>query len=539
MAASKGNKQSAKIQKLKSQLGAVEETLAAIRDGRVDALVVAGPAGDRMLSLPGSETGYRVFVEAMSEGAATVGNDGTILYCNRGFADIVGRPLETVIGSPFRALVASADLDRCSALLDLPDGPPGRAEIALLGADSREIPTFLSVRRFEEHGSRALCVVVTDLREQKRQEEVLAAARLAQLLTEQSMEPTAVCDARGHIILANAAMNALCGCNVLFRQIGDVLQMRFNGGKAPTDVAPEIVSGKRFRGTEVVVMCDGQARHMLLSAGPMAVPGESARGFVITLFDIEDRKRAEEALKESEKLAETGRLAATIAHEINNPLESITNLLYLISILPNVPEAAAEYTRLAQAELERVSRITRQTLAFHRQSDHPEAVRLGELVDSVIFLYSRPAIAKHIEIAREVRFSGEIMGYPGELRQLLSNLFANALEACPAGGKLRVRVYEGCEFHNSKKPGVRIVIGDTGNGIAPELFHRIFEPFFTTKGAKGSGLGLWVTQSIVAKHNGFIQMRSSTHPPRNGTVFSIFLPFEAAENDRRLLRVGA
>lgn len=539
MAANRGNKQSAHIQKLKSRLGAAEETLAAIRDGRVDALVVSGPAGDRMVTLPGSETGYRVFVEAMSEGAATVGEDGTILYCNSGFAALVGRPLETVIGSHFASLVAPADMARCSALLALPDGGPGRAEIALLGPDSREIPTFLSVTRFEEHGSRALCVVVTDLREQKRQEEVLAAAKLAQLLTEQAMEPTAVCDARGRIILANAAMNAICGCNVLFRQIGDVLQMRFNGGRPPMDVAPEIISGKRFRSTEIVVTCGREARHMLLSAGTMAVPGESARGFVITLFDIEERKRAEEALRESEKLAETGRLAATIAHEINNPLESITNLLYLISILPAVPETVAEYTRLAQAELERVSRITRQTLAFHRQSDQPEPVRLGELVDSVIFLYSRPAIAKHIEISREVRFSGEIMGYPGELRQLLSNLFANALEACPTGGRLRVRVYEGREFHNSSNPGVRIVIGDTGSGIAPEFFSRIFEPFFTTKGAKGSGLGLWVTQGIVAKHHGFIHMRSSTQAPRNGTVFSIFLPFHAAEEEQKLLRIGA
>jgi len=281
------------------------------------------------------------------------------------------------------------------------------------------------------------------------------------------------------------------------------------------------------------------ARHMLLSASPMAVPGDTSRGFVITLFDIEDRKRAEQALRESEKMAETGRLAATIAHEINNPLEAVTNLLYLISIMPAIPEAAAEYTRLAQAELERVSHITRQTLAFHRQSESPEMVRLGEVVDSVIFLYARPAMAKHIEISREVRFEGEIMGYPSELRQVLSNLFSNALEACPSGGRLRVRVYETREHHNSNRPGVRIVVGDTGAGIARKNFQRIFEPFFTTKGAKGSGLGLWVTQSIVAKHKGFLHMRSSTRPPCSGTVFSIFLPFAADEIEHVLLRIGA
>ena len=539
MASSKDNKQTAQIQKLKSRLGAVEETLAAIRDGQVDALVVSGPTGERMLTLPGSETGYRVFVEAMSEGAVTVGSDASILYCNRGFAEILGRPLQSLIGTSFHRLVAGAHAARFSALLSLAEGAPGRAEIAVIGGDGREIPVFLSVTQFEEHGTKVLCVVVTDLREQKRQEGVLASAKLAQMLTEQALEPTAVCDARGRIILANAAINKLCGCNVLFRQLEDVLPLEFNGGEARGAVTPEILGGKRFHCAEVMASCGGELRHMLLSAGPMVLPDQTARGFVITLFDIEDRKRAEHALRESEKLAETGRLAATIAHEINNPLEAVTNLLYLISILPKVPEVVAEYTRLAQAELERVSHITRQTLAFHRQSEEPEPVCLGELVDSVIFLYSRPASAQHVEISREVRFAGEITGYPGELRQVLSNLFANALEACPTGGRLRVRVYESREFHNSNKPGVRIVIGDTGAGIAREYLQKIFEPFFTTKGAKGSGLGLWVTQSIVAKHHGFIQMRSSTRAPKSGTVFSIFLPFAEKQNQERPLHVSA
>ena len=539
MAAKKPNKQATQIRKLKTRLGAAEETLAAIRDGQVDALVVSGPAGEHMVTLPGSGLGYRVFVEAMVEGAVTVAKDGTILYCNRGFAEILGRGLETLIGTSFHSLVAPADAARFSALLGLADGAPARAEIALIDSESHELPAFLSVNRFEEHGSRALCVVVTDLREQKRQESVLAAAKLAQLLTEQALEPTAVCDGSGRIILANAAMNTLCGCNVLFRRFNEVLRVEFNGGEAHGEATTEIFAGKRFRCAEVIVTRDGLGRHMLLSAGPMVIPRDRAGGFVITLFDIEERKRAEEALRESEKLAETGRLAATIAHEINNPLEAVTNLLYLISILPAVPPAAAEYTRMAQAELERVSHITRQTLAFHRQSDSPEPVRLGELLDSVIFLYSRPAIAKHIEISREVRFAGEIRGYPSELRQVLSNLFSNALEACPTGGRLRVRVYESREFHNSNKPGVRIVIGDTGSGIARENSRKIFEPFFTTKGAKGSGLGLWVTQSIVAKHNGFIQMRSSTRAPQSGTVFSIFLPFSTEQHETRPLQIGA
>ena len=526
MAPRKAKGYSTKVNQLKKRLAAAEEALAAIRDGKVDAILVSNAAGDRMLTLSGAENGYRVFVEAMNEGAVTVGTDGSILYCNRRLAQLLDRPLGRLIGSFFSALVAPGHLDSFKALLDRSPGSSARAEVSLLTSAATEVPVLLSVTSFEEYGSRVLCMVVTDLREQKRHEELVATGKLTRMLVDQALEAIAVCDSSGHIILASRALHALCGCNPLFQPLDAVLHLESSSAEVTAPILPEILRGRRFHGCEVVASPagGGETCHMLLSAGPMTLPDATARGYVITLFDIEERKRAEEALRQSERLAATGRLAATIAHEINNPLEAITNLLFLSAHAPHLPENVAEYLHMAQAELTRVTHITRQTLAFHRHSQHPEAVRLADLLDSVMFLYARRAMEKHIEIAREIEFTGAVLGYAAELRQVLSNLFSNALEACPVGGRLRIRVYYGREYCNSNKPGVRILLGDNGSGIPKSHLHRIFDPFYTTKGEKGSGLGLWVTQGIVSKHGGYIRLRSSTKPRRSGTVFSIFLP---------------
>ncbi len=521
--------QGAEVKKLKNRLAAAEETLAAIRGGQVDAVLVSGPAGDRVLTLSGAENGYRVFVEAMSEGAVTVAPDGTIFYCNRGFATILDRPLDHLIGSSFRDLVAPAHGDVFNAMLN--SEAVERSEVSLLDREGREVPVYLSVTRFEEHGNQAFCIVVTDLRAQKRQEEVVAAAKLSRLLVDQALEAIAVCDATGRIVLASRSLHKLCGCNPLFERFEDMLRLELTEGQNRALVSAEIFSGQKYRAIEVLAhpVKGGDSCHMLLSAGPMTLPDQTAKGYVIALYDVEERRRAQEALRRSEKLAATGRLAATIAHEINNPLEAITNLLFLCAATNGVPDSVKEYVRIAQAELSRVSHITRQTLAFHRQSPHAEPVRVMELIDSVLFLYGRRAMEKQIEITREVDYTGTIIGYAGELRQVISNLVANAIEACPGGGRLRLRAHESREYNNSHKRGVRIVIADTGSGIPRESVERIFEPFYTTKGEKGSGLGLWVSQGIISKHGGQIRMRSNNSSTHTGTVFSIFLPFSSEE----------
>lgn len=235
-------------------------------------------------------------------------------------------------------------------------------------------------------------------------------------------------------------------------------------------------------------------------------------------------ERASEVLRESQKLATIGRLAASIAHEINNPLESITNLLFLISAEEGLPESVSGYLALAQRELERVAQISRQTLNFYRETNAPVRVRLADLVEEVLVLYSQKIAAKSLHVVREFGLETQVTVFPGEMRQVLSNLIANAIEASAPDGTLHLRIRNSRKWSDSRVTGLRVTIADTGSGIDPAVRHRLGQPFFTTKGQRGTGLGLWVTQSIIERYGGNLTLRSSTASSTHGTVFAIFLP---------------
>ena len=515
------------IEQLKARLGAAEEALSAIRDGQVDAIVVPGPHGNQVFTLAGSDAAYRVFVERMKEGAVTVSADGTILYCNHAFADTVQEPLDHIIGRSIYEFVPRTERERFDSVYKHPLDGPSKIEMQLLSSDGRFVPVFASANIFQE-GSPTVCMVITDLTEQKMQDEIVSAGRLAHLILQQAAEAIAVCDNAGRVILASQAFHHLCGRNASLLPFDTVMPLAFTDrdSDSPSSFSiNSVLKGNTYRGVEVVFMTDdGTLTHLLLSAARLKLPSDTTTGAVITLFDIEERMRTEEYLRRSERLAATGRLAATIAHEINNPLAAVTNLLFLLSNDPKLDLSLKDYAEVAQAEISRVAHITKQTLAFHRDASLPVRVNLSDLMESVLYLYSQQLKAKHLRVHKEMEFGGDVVGFPNELRQVISNIFENAIEASPDSGQVRLRVYPSREFMNSHKPGVRIVIADDGPGIRQENAQKIFEPFFTTKGEKGTGLGLWVCQGIVHKHGGFIRMRSSTHPDHCGTVFSIFLP---------------
>jgi signal transduction histidine kinase len=251
------------------------------------------------------------------------------------------------------------------------------------------------------------------------------------------------------------------------------------------------------------------------------------------MVDITERKQAEEALRLSEKLAATGRLAASIAHEINNPMAAVTNLLYLIENQPEISDETRRFARLAEDEMARVSHITRQMLGFYRDSVAPMPVHMNEVLKKVVELYARRMADQKISVECEFEETPAIWAFPGEMRQVFSNLLLNAVQAVGRGGRIRLRVARAHDWRDMQRGGVRITFADNGHGIRPEHRQRLFEPFFSTRGQNGTGLGLWVSYGIVQKHGGAIRVRSSagaasgSGPQRSGTCFSIFIPSES------------
>jgi two-component system, chemotaxis family, CheB/CheR fusion protein len=266
---------------------------------------------------------------------------------------------------------------------------------------------------------------------------------------------------------------------------------------------------------------DGSLVNILLSVSPLRDRKGTVIGASAIARDITAQIRAEQALRRNEKLATAGRLTAAIAHEINNPLEAITNLLYLAR---QDPARADQHLEMAEREVQRIADIAQQTLGFVREVSDPKILNVASTLDEVLQLYSPKLMTRRIELQKEFQDSCEVRGFAGELRQLFSNLIMNAVDAMPEGGRLRVRVGRRHEGNGRGRAGVRVMIADTGIGIPEQERARLFEPFYTTKKDSGTGLGLWLSEGIVRKHDGTIQVRTSTHPGRSGTIFSLFLP---------------
>jgi signal transduction histidine kinase len=231
--------------------------------------------------------------------------------------------------------------------------------------------------------------------------------------------------------------------------------------------------------------------------------------------------KAAAALMQSEKLAAVGRLASSIAHEINNPLESVTNLLYLTRMGKLTPEAH-HYIEQAEMELRRVSAIANQTLRFHKQATRPRPVLPAELLESVLSIFHAKVLNSGVSVEQRIRTNDPVLCFDGEIRQVLSNLLGNAIDAMHpmGGGRLLIRT------HRTRLPedGMVFVVADSGPGISGSTQSKMFEPFFTTKGKNGTGLGLWISQEIVERHGGTLRVRTTQRAGRAGTTFALFLP---------------
>ena len=309
-----------------------------------------------------------------------------------------------------------------------------------------------------------------------------------------------------------------------------------NGKELKPDEFPvhmAAMTGREIRDFELTIAFDnGVSRDMFGNAAPLFADNGEVRGAVGAFIDITDRKRTEEALRKSEKLAVVGRLAASISHEINNPLEAVTNLLYLVQVSPSL-EKVREYAAMAQEELTRVSTIATQTLRFNRQSTRRGLVEVPKILDSVLSLYSRRLSSAGIKLERQYECATPLHACDGELRQVFINLVANAFDATRTEGKkIIIRTRESVDWNSGTK-GIRVTVADTGHGMDRDTLKRIFEPFFSTRGDVGTGLGLWITKKIIEKHNGCVRVRSSQRPQNHGTVVTTFFPFSVAELDEQ------
>ena len=258
-----------------------------------------------------------------------------------------------------------------------------------------------------------------------------------------------------------------------------------------------------------------KTRELLITATPL--PAGDERLALLVIEDVTIHEELEQALRRSEKLAEAGRLLATVAHEINNPLDSLSGLLSLIKSEPELGYHTKELLELAEQEVLRLTTITRQTLAPHREAKHPAITKLSELLDDVVAIFHPRLESANIEVRRKYENDGEVSIHPSEFRQVFTNLIANAIDAMGDNGGLELSI------GRSSDAEVVARIEDSGCGIPPENLNAIFEPFFTTKGEKGTGIGLWVIKGIVEKAGGRIEVKSSTTGTK-GTCFSIFLP---------------
>ena len=250
-------------------------------------------------------------------------------------------------------------------------------------------------------------------------------------------------------------------------------------------------------------------------------------GVAVYLRDSTETRLIEKALLRAEQVAAAGKLAASISHEINNPLEAVTNLLFLAKAAPELSEETKHLMAVADAEMQRLSQIARTSLKFFRQSTAPAPISVGDLIDSVLTVFQPRITRLGIKLRKQYADTPELLCFPGELQQVFTNLVSNSLDAMKQGGELSISVRPiGMQSH-LESAGIRVIVMDSGKGMDAQVRAKLFEPFFTTKGDAGTGLGLWVSKGIVEKHRGRIRVRSLQG---KGTAVSVLLPMHGLQS---------
>jgi PAS domain S-box-containing protein len=367
---------------------------------------------------------------------------------------------------------------------------------------------------------------------QERNAKVTASQQLLATTLESIGDAVISLNKQGQVRFMNAVAQKLTGWQLnaaTNHPIGEVLrlvhpQTRQPMGDLLEDLDRSGAMGLHQEGTLVA----GDGAEYAVDAKASIVVDADGRpdGSVVVFRDVTELRKAEVTLIANEKLAVTGRLAASIAHEIHNPLDSVANLHFLISQETD-PQRRSDYLKLAQQELGRTLQISRAMLSLYRESPMPVQVNLEELIGSVLLLLDRKMRDQNIHVEQSFTHPVHVFGYPGELRQVFTNLIANAGEAAGPNGHVRILVRPASPLDG--RAGTIVEIADSGRGIAPHVEKKLFQPFMTTKGERGTGLGLWVSLGIVQKHGGTVRISNSTEGDLRGAVVRVYLPERSAQ----------
>jgi two-component system, chemotaxis family, CheB/CheR fusion protein len=396
-----------------------------------------------------------------------------------------------------------------------------------LRADGQEFPIEATISQVGSDRERFFTVVLRDITERRQAEE--KQAQLAAVV-ESSNDAIISKNLDGILLTWNKAAERMFGYTAE-EIVGKPASILF----PPDRIQEESRILSQIRRGETVplhdsarVAKDGRVLSVDVSISPIRDTTAAVIGAATITRDLTQVKMAEQALRNAEKLAVAGRMAATVAHEINGPLEAVANILFLLD-RAELGHTAREFVRAAQEEVKNIGQITKLTLGFHREGEdfRSTEVRASDLIDGILTLYGQRIESLGVAIEKRYDSAGAVTANAGELRQVLSNLIVNATEAlAKTGSKLLIHVCDSPDWKGVGRKGVRITIADNGSGIPREVRQKLFEPFFTTKGEKGTGLGLWVSRSLVEKHRGRLQVRSV---PGVGTAFSMFLPASMAD----------
>ena len=480
-----------------------------------------------------SQQWLRVTLASIGDAVLTTDTEGRITFLNPVAVTLTGWQLAEAEGRPVQDVFRIINEQTREPAEDIVSRVLREQRVvelanhtALITKDGREVPIEDSAAPILDSSGKVFGVVLVfhDVAEKRQAQQALRESeqRYRGLV---EMSPDAIVVHRDeHIEFVNPAAMKLIGAEspeqVLGKSAYDIYHPDYHG------VIRERIGQMRDGHTtplleEKIVRLDGETVDVAVTGSHFV--DQRGPAIQVILRDITERKRADAALLRSEKLASVGRMAASIAHEINNPLAAVMNTLFLTKTSLGEPELAREYLEMADDELKRIAHITRQTLGFYRECTAAAPASINAILDSAVDLLSGKVKLSRAIVKKEYDGDRQVQAVSGELRQVFSNLLANSLEAIDPGGTIRLRI---CTSRCTRtgQDRIRVTIADNGKGIDSTTRPRIFEPLFTTRESTGSGLGLWISKQLVEKHGGSIRVRSRTAQPGRGTVISIMLP---------------